>query len=230
MSSNLAALLQESRKMLGDTAQTPVFSDAQATAWINQAIRELSIHFPRSLEHRLATVAGQQVYALEANHLAVLSAVYDPGNQNPPVYLKRKLHTLAGFYRTAGFYDFVKPGDADLASPPLFYLSTNPAEDGLEIALRLTVEHNPLVDAGDECTLPERLLPVLYQYVRWMAWQELAMNEGMHPSELATLSYSQEMNASRAERSYRSALKEAQRAESESAALVWEGMDRFDRR
>ena len=230
MSSTLATLLQESRQMLGDTAQSPIFSDAQVTAWINQAIRELSLHFPRSAEDQIGTVAGQQVYELEATHLAVLSAEYDAGNQTPPLFLKRKLHTLANFYRTEGYYDFVKPADADTANPPLLYISTNPAQDGIVIALRLNVEHNPLSAAQDECTLPERLLPVLHQYVRWLAWQELAVKEGMYPSELATLIYSQEMNAGRAERSYRAALKEAQRAESESAALVWEGMDRFDRR
>lgn len=230
MASTLALILQDARYLLGDTAQTPVFSDLQATAWINQGIRELSIHFPRKLEYTIATAVDQHAYELEATHLAILSAEYDRGNQDPPIFLKRRAYTHPRFYLDEGYYDFVKPSDADTDNPPLFYLSTNPAEDDLVIALFLTVEHNALSDPGDECTLPDRLLPLLYQYVRWMAWQELSMDEGMDPGELATLSYSQEMNAGRAERSYRAALRGAIESEAESAAAQWGGMDKFERR
>lgn len=225
----LALLKQDARYMLGDTNQTPIFTDYQVVAWINSAIRELSVHFSRNIEYTLATVKNKHIYELEPVHLAVLSAEYDQGNQDPPIFLKRRIHTHPRFYQQEGYYDFVKPADADANNPPLFYLSTNPAANNLVIALRLSAEHNPLSQAADECTLPDRLLPVLYQYVRWLAWQELAMHEGMYPSALATLSYSQEMNAGRAERAYRASLKEAQRAESESAAANWGRIDKHDR-
>lgn len=229
MSASLALLVQNLRDFLGDTKQTPTFTDAQLTLFINQGIKELSIHFPRAVAYDINTIAGQRVYDMAATHLAVLSVQYDRDNQPAPLFMKRRAYTHARFFCEDGYYDFVKPMDAAVTNPPKLYISTKPAAANLVIATRVTAEHNPLAQQGDQCTIPERALPVLFQFVRWQAWQELAVNEGMYPGPLATLSYSQEMNAGRAERAYRASLKEVQRAESDSAIANWGAIDKHDR-
>lgn len=230
MPATLAVLIQDLRDFLGDTKQTPTFTDSQVALFINQGIKELSVHFPRLIEFNINTVINQRVYSMAPTHLAVLSVEYDKANQPTPLFMKRRSYTHPRFYLEDGYYDFVKPVDATAANPPRLYISTQPAAANLVIAVRVTAEHNPLSQQQDQCSIPERLLPVLFQFVRWQAWQELAVNEGMYPGPLATLSYSQEMNAGRAERSYRASLKEAQRAESESAVANWGALDKHDRR
>lgn len=229
MSANLNALRETVRLLLGDTNPLKyTFPDTQVDSWINQAIRELSVHFPRTIEHTLSTTAGEREYEIDAVVLSILSVEYDRGGQDPPQYLTRRACTHPRFWQEDGYYDFIKPRDSDTANKPRLLISTRPAADGLVIALRIQTGHNELSAGSDECTLEERHLPLVSLHVRWQAWLELSMNEGMNPGPLATLSYSQEMNAGRAERAYRLALKEAQQAEGESAAAVWT-LDRFDR-
>jgi len=49
----------------------------------------------------------------------------------------------------------------------------------------------------------------------------------MNPSPLTTLAFTVEINAARAEKSYRNALQSSQQSENESGQIGWK-MDRFD--
>ncbi len=225
MVGTLTSLLQEVRNMLGDLTPTYTFSDSQLTDFINQAIRDLSQHFPRQVEYTLNTSAGDHYYDLEISHTAILSCEY-PSGEEPPQFLKRRACTHKNFWLSEGYYDFIKPADSDSANPPQLVISDlTPA--GETITLWVNEEHAALSAGGDECSLPDRYLHLIGLFVRWKCWQELSTTEGMDPSPLTTLAFTVEINAARAEKAYRNALQAAQGAENESGLLTWK-MDRFD--
>jgi len=225
MAKTLNVLIQEVRNMLGDLTPTYTFSDAQLTDFINQAIRDLSQHFPRRVEYSLATTAAEHYYDLEIGHTAILSCEY-PGGEQPPRYLQRRDFTHKRFWLSDGYYDFIKPADSDSLNPPQLVISASPAA-AETILLWLNAEHAELADGADECSVAERFLHLIGLFVRWKCWQELSTTEGMDPSPLTTLAFTVEINARRAEESYRNMLQTAQVAQTDSGLVAWE-FDKFD--
>jgi hypothetical protein len=89
-------------------------------------------------------------------------------------------------------------------------------------------EHDLLSADADILSVLPRHEHLIHLFVRWKAWSELATTEGTDPDPTEALSATFEVNATRAERSYLQALKDAQQAESESGqAHLW--MDKWDR-
>jgi len=225
MAKTLTTLLQECRNMLGDTVATYTFADSQLTDFINQAIRDLSQHFPRQLFYELSTSADDHFYDLEITHTAILSCEY-PADETPPRYLKRRAYTHKNFWLTDGYYDMIKPSDSTSINPPQLIVSDTPAE-GETISLWLNADHEELTAGADECTLQDRYLHLIGLFVRWKCWQELSTTEGMDPSPLTTLAFTVEINSKRAEEAYRTALKAAQVAQQDSGVVAWT-FDKFD--
>lgn len=89
-----------------------------------------------------------------------------------------------------------------------------------------------LDDEGGVCSLPDRHLELVVLYVRWAAFQELAAQQSADPdvnysgSITSSAMSALELNAQRAEGSYRFALARAVRAAAESGAVVWK-MDKW---
>ncbi|MEW5797347.1 MAG: hypothetical protein AB1772_13460, partial [Candidatus Zixiibacteriota bacterium] len=211
----LSTIRTRCRNLLGDTAGTE-FTDAQVNAWINDALQDLSNHFPQVKTKVFTTVADQRKYNWESDlPIAILSVEY-PTGEDPPEYLQRRAYTDPGFWEENGYYDFITRSITDATYKPLLVISEEPeANDYIEITYQ--VAHDALSADADITTLPDRYLYLIELYVRWKAWQELATTEGIDPDPMQRTMASQlELNAFRAERSWYNALKDAKAAESET--------------
>lgn len=212
------------RRRLGDSASPTHWSDLQINQWINDAIAEHSIHFPRKLNVTIACSDDDRAYDLPFNFLGAVSVEY-PKGEDPPQYLYRSENTRPNFWQVDGYYDIVRRDDSGDVDE--IWISENPTA-GEEIEIIYLAEHAFLDDDSDECSVLDRHLELIVLFVRWTAYQELASSESSDPDPTSLQSGTLELNAFRAERAYRSMLKRISAAESESAAATW-SMDRFDR-
>ena len=88
--------------------------------------------------------------------------------------------------------------------------------------------HASLDDDTDAWTGREASLELVVLFVRWATYQELASEASADPDPTSLSMGTLELNAFRANREYRTKLKQWKEAESESATATWR-MDRFDR-
>ena len=80
MASSLSALRAQCRDLLGDlTGGAYIFTDVQLDDWINRAINDLSIHFPRYMVYTVGTTLGTHTYDLEVYHKGIASVEYPTG-------------------------------------------------------------------------------------------------------------------------------------------------------
>jgi hypothetical protein len=100
------------RCRLGDLSPTYKWSDLQLNQWINDAIADYSLHFPRLLELKIDCTAGGHSYQLPADARAILAVEY-PEGQDPPAYLTPGDRFSAGFYTSAALYDYNLSNDQD---------------------------------------------------------------------------------------------------------------------
>jgi hypothetical protein len=212
------------RRRLGDTASPYHWSDLQINQWINDAIAEYSIHFPRQLKTTLTCSAAVTAYDLPAGFLAPTSVEY-PVGEDPPRYLYRLAITEPNFWAQLDCYDILLPEDqSDL---PQILLSAEPAA-GEQITIHYLAEHPSLDDDADITTVPDRRLELIVLFVRWAAYQELASSESADPDPTNLAMGTLELNAYRARREYRKLLADWKAAGSKSARAVWR-MDKHDR-
>ena len=212
------------RRRLGDTASPYDFSDLQINQWINDAISDLSIHFPRTLNTTINCSASVRSYELPAAFRGVVSVEY-PAGEDPPRYLYRMPHTDDVFYSIDTAYDIVKRYDqTDLSE---LWISALPAA-GEDIVVYYLADHASLDDDTDLFTTPYNLLELVVLFVRWTAYQELAMTESANPDPTNLAMGTLELNAYRAKREYRIKLEDYKRAMADSATARWR-MDKWDR-
>ena len=228
MALTLGTLRQDCRDLIGDTSVvSPIFTDQQIDSWINAAIRDLNNHFPRTIINTLSTTAGTHTYDLELTFIDMIKVEYPTGD-DPPSYLKYRSSKLTTFWNIVGYYDILRPMDADSLNPPQIIISESPPV-GEIITYTTHVEHNPLLDPGDETTIPDRLTHLICLIVRYKAWQELSTSEGLDPEPIKLLAATQEVNSYRAERAYYKALDNAKKAQTASEVVEWKmpGTDRI---
>jgi len=225
MGATFAQLNDRARRLIGDA--TTLFTDLQIDEWINDAIRDISLHFPRVIVSTLSTTLNDREYDLELSFIAPLSVEY-PTGEDPKEYLLRRSRLHKDFWSQDGYYDILLTQTSDDTNDIQFIMSEKPPADET-VTIWHTAVHNELSGASDETTIQDRHLHLISLFVRWKAWQELATSEGMDPDPIKLLSATQEVNAGRAERSYRAALREAKASESESAIVTGWSPDRFDR-
>lgn len=215
------------RRRLGDLAVPYEWSDLQVNQWINDAIGDYNLHFPLAASLELETQAGQNAYDLESPGLRRVSSVEYPTSEGGPALenqLARRDHTRPGFLAQVGFYDVEYSPSA--ASEIRLWLS-GPVAAGTA-RLKGTADHAYLDDDSDESSLPERHLELVMLYVRWAAFQELAMDASADPDPTSLALGTLELNAYRAQRLYLTALAECLKAESESRVIQWK-FDQWDR-
>ena len=220
MALTLATLRQDCRDLIGDTSiVAPIFTTQQIDSWINAAIRDLNNHFPRTIINTLSTTAGTHVYDLELTFIDMIKVEY-PTSDDPPSYLNYRSSKLVTFWNVEGYYDILRPQDADSLNPPQIVISESPA--ALEtITYTACVEHNALSGSSDETTIPDRFTHLICLFVRYKAWQELSSSEGMDPDPIKLLAATQEVNSYRAERAYYKALDQAKKAQTASEVVGW---------
>ena len=166
----------EVRRQFRDVA----WSNATLKAWIKDAVRDYSIHFP--YKATLTDDAADDVYEydfFEGTHdeedlpvvFGVLEVEY-PTGEDPPEYPTRVDHTDSHFFGDGeSYYDIVlnpslNNGEIWLSAP----------ETGSSFQVKYLTEHSwTAVDtATDENTeVPGHHRPVIIQYVIWQCWREL---------------------------------------------------------
>lgn len=221
-----AQLETDCRELIGDTGST-VFTANQVQQWINDAIRDISLHFPLRKTYDINTAANDREYDLTTEFIGIISVEY-PQGEDPPEYLLRRSYTHPLFWLQDGYYDFIPRRDATSTNKPEIWISTKPAADET-IRIEYMCEHTALSAPTDVLTILPRHEHLIHLFVRWKAWQELATSEGMDPDPIKLLAATQEVNATRAERQYREGLRIANKAENESARASGWQMDKFDR-
>jgi len=225
----LTELLTLCRNTLGDlTGGSYEWADAQLTAWINEALKDMSIHFPVQTEMEISCAAGVHEYDVTKFVIAgILSCEY-PAGQDPREYLLRKSYTDPAFWINDGYYDYLPRTTTDTSHPSQLYISNSPTGASQSIILEILEPHNALVLGADVTSLPDQLHNLLTLFVRWKAWQEMATGEGVSPDPNRILQDEYEINAFRAERAYRKSLDETKKTQS-TTALVPLWMDKYDR-
>ena len=217
------------RRRLGDTSTPFQWSDLQVNQWINDSIAEHSVHFPRKLNTTINCSDDVRTYDLPANFRAAISVEY-PTGEDPPAYLDRRPHTHPSFYQQDGFYDILRRDD-QTNLPELWISQGHYGSDGPttgeSIIFYYLGNHASLDDDTDVCTVPDVHLELLVLFVRWATYQELASKASADPDPTSLSMGTLELNAFRANREYRTKLKQWLAAESESATASW-AMDKYD--
>ena len=212
------------RRRIGDMGSPADFTDMQINQWVNDAIADYSNFFARRATEDITTLLNDRQYDLNARFINAVSVEYPQGD-DPPSYLVRKDYRSAGFWDADGYYDIVKRDDE--GNPSEIWISEKPAA-GETIRVEYTTDHDSLDSDDDFCAIPERHIELIALFVIWCAWQELAVSEGTDPRSVNSLLVGQlQVNSYRAERSYRSAVKQMLETASESGVLVWK-MDKWD--
>jgi hypothetical protein len=212
------------RRRLGDTASPYQWSDLQVNQWINDAIAELSMHFPRKSSGTITCSDDDRTYDLPFDFLGAVSVEY-PTGEDPPEYLQRKPYTGPNFWDTDGCYDIMRRDDQ--SNLPEIWITDKPSS-GENIELIYLCEHALLDDDSDTATILDRHLELIVLFVRWCCYQELATEESADPDPTSLSLGTLELNAFRAKREYRIKLKQISAAEAESASATWR-MDKHDR-
>lgn len=220
----LAQLTTQCRNLIGDWPSTYYTNDILYD-YINRAIEELSKYFPLVKEYSLVTTLDTRIYDLESDFMGAISVEY-PTGEDPPVYLLRRSYTDPDFWSENGYYDIVLSHDATTGNPPQIFISEKPPADET-ITVKYHSPHTALVESSDVCTIPAHLIHLVALFVRWKCWQQISTTEGMDPDQTKLLAATQEVNSTRAERIYRTALREARAAFVESAQVHWK-MDKHD--
>ena len=214
----LADLADRCQSTLADTA-AGTWSQDVVEEWVTDAIRDYSQRFPRT-DTISITFSGSSPgheHDISTDVIALVLIEY-PGDQDPPVYLKRRPRTHSQFYGHQGYYDFHVTNDA--TEYAVLYLSEEPS-DGEKVYITYLCHHDVTLLSGDDITVPVTHESIIELYVIWQAFKERLSAQIQDPdTSLAgnvTLLQQLVKGATQAEQEYRRALQRAQEARSQSA-------------
>ncbi len=193
------------------------WSDLQLNQWLNDAIADYGLYFPRTLSLEIDAEAGVRAYDLPSDFQAALRVEY-PAGEEPPNLLQRLPLNEQDFWELAERYDIVGRNDGTTASE--LWLSDTP-HDGETIRIEYLADHASLDDDGDTTSLPDRHLELLVLFVRWASLQELASSEALNPDPSNLSVSTLDTNVLRAGEAYRLQVQAALGRESASALVGW---------
>lgn len=210
-----AALAGQLRVALADESET-TWTAAQLLAFINEAIREYSVHLPRQSEAVITAVDGVRRYGLPWDTTDVTSVEY-PAGQSPATYLHRLGYRHRRFTSAGRLYDVWGAPDQ-----PALVLSFDP-EPGATLRVRYRHPHAHDLAAEDEVTVPRAHHYVLVQYGLFAAARQLQAAEQANPTSSSSLLMSQlASNTRRLELAYLNALNRILTAGlGEAAVVAW---------
>jgi hypothetical protein len=208
------------REVLYDNIQWP---ESSLNNWINDAIRDFSNYFSRAVATDINCVADQYIYSFSSyDGLREVLGVEYPKGENPPRWLSR-LSEKSPNFRDGPYYDLVggaPPGAMELGEAP---------KTGEQITLDYLADHTiPSTDMSS-ITVEERHWQALYLFVQWQAIRELEMDEARQPDDSNIVLSMLGLNSGRAERLYRSKLREYKSTEADGGAAGPWVMDSNDR-
>jgi len=184
------------RNVLSDKSQ---WRDTLVNEWINDAIRDYSRHLPRLAASTIPMVAGTKNYDLSTYEALAIREVEYPISQTPRrllTYLPRENYGFDGgqYYDLKNDLTVLYMGETPSAGEYLYIeydkLHTIPSTDGVSL------------------TVPDGHLEALRLFVVWKALTQLAMDENVSVDRDRADAGSLGLNAYRAERAYRSHVRE----------------------
>lgn len=212
----LQNLVDQLQSVLSDSAAA-VWSEATLRGWLNDAIRDYSIHFRRQRTTTITTAANDREYDLPSDFVAVLSVEY-PAGEAVPVYLQKRPFTSADFWDNSGYFDIVGRGDDQNASE--VWISEKPAADQ-SIVVEYEAWHDWNLSASSYVTVPAVHHHILIAYGTWQASLNLQMAEQQSPTSNSSLLMSQfAQNSNMLRRQYLEALARAGKAQSGQGGVV----------
>jgi hypothetical protein len=206
---------------LGDSGNA-VWAADNIEQWLRDGIVDYSDYFPRVRTDEITTSAGDRMYDLNGDFVAVVSVEYPVGLE-PARYLKRRPFTHPDFWREEGCYDIVsRADDTDVHE---LYMSTSPGA-GETISVLYQAVHDHTIASGGTVTVPARHQYILRAYARWKAAEQRAALEEGNPTSNSSLLMSQlQNNARRWKGEYLNALAKAIQAEQARSEVVgWAGL------
>lgn len=212
-----AALVAQARAALGD-GEAATWPDDELLGYVNEAIREYSVHLPRESEAVIALVKGERAYGLPRGMFTVLSARYSaPGEER---LLRRRYRRHSGFTPWARVYDLWDTGDATV--PGLMLLSFDPVA-GSTLTVRLSQPHDFRLTAASYVTVPAAHHHALVAYVLFAAARRLQQQEQAAPTSNSSLLMAQlASNTRRLELAYLNALNRIlTHQQGRSEVIVW---------
>lgn len=195
--------------------------DSTLNAWIADAFRDYSIYFPRHVEATIDCVDDQIEYSLSSytGILDILRVEY-PDGEDPPRYLAYRPET--GNFDGLPVYDV--RGD-----PPATLVIGEKPDTGEDIILTYSATHVAPSDDATALTVPDEHFEAIRLFVQWVAIRELEMNEARDPDTTSLLLSMLGLNSGRAERLYRTKIREYSERHGKSGyAGPWQ-MDGSDR-
>jgi hypothetical protein len=238
---NLTTFITYTRDYLGDNNSNSAlwtWTAAQLLAWIQNAIADYSIHFPRRMSTSIDATAGARLYNLPYNVHGIIDVEYLPlgTSETPRRFLTRMDWHLDEFFSTTDVYDWFTRVESDAGTQPSTII-VNPATaaDADTYTVNYFGDHVRPAIGADIISVPDRHLNIVLLYIRWQAILELSTGVkrasyiapgGMGGGTVAQ-PYS-EIDLKRTMESYQSAIALAKKAESESATLHWD-MDKYGR-
>ena len=212
----LADLADRCQSTLADTA-AGTWSQDVVEEWVIDGIRDYSQRFPRT-DTISITMSGTDLgheFDISTDVIALVLVEY-PGDEDPPVYLKRRPRTHSQFYGHQGYYDFHVTNDA--TEYAVLYLSEEPS-DGEKVYITYLCHHDVTLLSGDDITVPVTHESIIELYVIWQAFKERLSAEMQDPDKSlagnVTLLQQLVKGATQAEQEYRRALQRAQEARSQ---------------
>jgi hypothetical protein len=210
---NLTDLADRCQVALND-ALGATWPDASVLAMLRDAIRDYSIHFPRSVKTTITTVASQHSYDLTRLARQVTQVEY-PTGEDPPRYLDRLSRKNPRFWGSDGYYDVEFTGDDNTGNPSQIWISASPAA-GETITYWYTTPHDPIPGlVENNLTVPLEHEAVLIKYVIWQASIDRLATEEQSPDTTIRMMQQYKLTVQAAEASYNKAIAEAKAARSD---------------
>jgi hypothetical protein len=219
----LSALADRAQTAMNDAA-AGTWPQATIEEWLNEAIRDYSLHFPRLQSTTLNCVAGQHNYTLPADFLAVHLVEY-PVGEDPPEYLARGSRARQDFWDAEGYYDVEVSGEATAGT---LWISEDPTV-GETIELSYLATHDHALAANGTLTVPGHHEHLLILFVVWRAWTERQATEQADPDHTSTVLDAHRRSTDSAEAIYRRAVKLAKTGASPSGYTGPWAADPYDR-
>ncbi len=209
------------REILSDTATWP---DSTINAWINELLRDFSNYFPQTSAMDIACVAGQHVYsfAVDAPDLRDVIKVEYPNDLDPPRFITRLSEQSPNFWN-GPYYDLIGG-----VPPQALWLGESP-KTGEQMTIDYEHDHDTVTSDLYVISVQERHLEALVLFCQWQAIRELEMLEAKEPDDSNIVLSMLGLNSGRAERLYRSKIREYQSTESDGGSIGPWAMDGQDR-
>lgn len=196
--------------------------------WVEEAIRDYSQHFKRTLSQTIDCVDDQHNYDLNYDVRGIISVEY-PQGEDPPEYLDRKSRLDPDFWTDDGYYDWepaYQEVDHTGSAPPVLWISAEPVDTE---DILVTYHAHFHYEASNEVLVPEEHIPILILFVQWKAMHERMATATQAPDYSQVLITQLRAAVDSARATYEKALRTAVQASSRSLPTPHWEMDGGDR-